>query len=119
MTCSLAVGTREERGSTHGAEQTEDFTRFGEPASVRLAVDERSIGHDVEDAARTGDELGTGTETNLNGIRQTDGLRVVVSLTAVSNTHIHDLSFQKKVVTLIIGSQPVRSVRVLSPIAIP
>jgi len=54
-----------------------------------LAIDELSVDFDIKNAATAFDELGVDTGRFLDCIRQTGGLRRVVSLNTVSNGYLH------------------------------
>lgn len=62
-----------------------------------LGVDQVSIHNDVEDSAAAFDQFRLDSRRFLNGIRQTGGLRGVVSLHAVGNADLHStfLCFQR------------------------
>ena len=54
-----------------------------------LAVDQLAIDFDVEDSPAAFDELGVDVELGLNRVRQTGGLRRVVSFYAVFDGNAH------------------------------
>lgn len=54
-----------------------------------LGVNQVSIHNDIEDSAATFDQLRLDTRCILNRVRQTGGLRGVVSLHAVSDAYFH------------------------------
>ncbi len=62
---------------------------FRESAGFLLAVDQLTVDFDVEDAPAALDELGVDVEFGLNRIRQTGGLRCIVSLYAIFNGNVH------------------------------
>jgi hypothetical protein len=72
-----------------GGQLAENLLWLGETARLALAEDLLSIHHDVEDAAGAFDELGLGPGLLLNDFRQTGGLGVVVSLSAVRDGDLH------------------------------
>ena len=62
---------------------------FGESAGFLLAVDQLAVDFDVEDSPAALDEFDGDVEFGLNRIRQTGGLRRVVSLYAILNGNVH------------------------------
>ena len=58
-------------------------------AGFLLAVDQISVDFDVEDSPAALDEFDVEPEFGLDGIRQTGGLRRVVSLYAILNRNVH------------------------------
>ncbi len=54
-----------------------------------LAVDQLAADSDVEDSAGALDQFGVDSELLLDRFRQTGGFRVVVSLHAVLDGHLH------------------------------
>ena len=71
------------------ADAVQYLRMFRESAGFFLAVDQLGIDFDVEDAPAALDELGVDVEFGLNRIRQTGGLRCVVSLYAIFNGNVH------------------------------
>lgn len=70
------------------------LARFGMPANGFLREDELAIDQDIKDAARAGNKLPTADEIlNLtfvqNFVRQTDGIRLVSSSSAILDDDIH------------------------------
>ena len=58
---------------------------FGEAVDFVFAEDAVPIDDDVEDASFTFNQFRVGSGFFFNGVRQTDGCRFVVSLSAVGN----------------------------------
>ena len=71
------------------ADAVQYLRMFRESAGFFLAVDQLAIDFDVEDAPAALDEFGGDVEFGLNRIRQTGGLRCVVSLYAIFNGNVH------------------------------
>jgi len=67
----------------------EHLVVLGEAADLVLAEDEPPIRLDVEDPARTLDELGLDPELLLDRGRQTGGLGQIVSLHAIGDADLH------------------------------
>lgn len=61
----------------------------GEASGLVFRVDDLAINLDIEDAAAALDQLSGGAGLFLDCVRQTGGLRGVVSLHAVSDTDLH------------------------------
>ena len=76
-------------GDSKVADGTEHFGVLGESAGLFLTVDELAIHLDVKDSAAAGDHLDLDLELTLDGVRQTDGLGLVVSLHAVFDGNAH------------------------------
>lgn len=76
-------------GDSKIANGTEHFGVLGESAGLFLTVDELAVHLDVKDSAAAGDHLDLNLELALDGIRQTDGLGLVVSLHAVFDRNVH------------------------------
>ncbi len=70
-------------------EAVQHLRMFRESACFFLAVDQLAVDFDVEDAPAALDEFGGDVEFGLNRIRQTGGLRCVVSLYAIFNGNMH------------------------------
>ena len=71
------------------AEAVQDFGMVRKLAGFLLAVDQISIGFNVEDSPAALDEFGVDVEFGLNRVRQTGGLRRVVSLYAILDGNLH------------------------------
>ncbi len=70
-------------------EAVQYFRMFRESAGFLLAVDQLAIDFDVEDSPAALDEFGVDVEFGLNRVRQTGGLRRVVSLYAILDGNLH------------------------------
>lgn len=68
------------------------FVMFGKPSRLMLAPDLPAVDMHVENAAAAFDHFRVDVELFPDGIRQTDGLRQVVSLNAIFDGHMHDCS---------------------------
>ena len=62
---------------------------FRKSAGLLLAVDQPAVDFNVEDAPAAFDEFGGDVEFGLDRVRQTGGLRRVVSLDTVFNGNVH------------------------------
>ena len=71
------------------ADGIEHFGVLGESACIFLTVDELAVHLDVKDSAAARDHLDPNLELALDGVRQTDGLGLVVSLHAVFDGNVH------------------------------
>ncbi len=71
------------------ADAVQDFRMFRKSAGFLLAVDQLAVGFDVEDSPAALDEFGGDVEFGLDRVRQTGGLRRVVSLYAILNGNVH------------------------------
>jgi len=71
------------------ADAVQDFRMFGESAGFLLAVDQLAVDFDVEDSPAALDEFDGDVEFGLDRVRQTGGLRRVVSLYAILNGNVH------------------------------
>ena len=71
------------------ANAVQDFRVFRKMAGFFLAVDQLAVDFDVEDSPAALDEFGGDVEFGLDRVRQTGGLRRVVSLYAILNGNVH------------------------------
>lgn len=74
-----------------GVQFGEDLVVLGEAPGLELAVNQFTVGLYVEYAARALDQLGLDAVLGLDRIRQTGGLREVVSFPAVLDADFHVL----------------------------
>ena len=74
--------------STPG-QPVQDLVVLGKAPRLVFAVDQVSVGFDVENTALALDELGLDSEFVLDRFRQTGGLGQVVSLHAIGDRHVH------------------------------
>lgn len=76
----------------HGAELADDFFGLGKPTGLVLAEDRFAVDDDVEHTATALDQLGLDADFLLDRSRQTGGIGVVVSFTAVGDRDGHALN---------------------------
>lgn len=71
------------------AELTEDFIMRGKATGFMFRIDQISVHDDIKDSASAFDQFGFSSGCLLNGVRQTGGLRGIVSLHAVGDADLH------------------------------
>lgn len=76
----------------HDAQGFENLVMLGKTILLVLAEDELSLHDHIKHAAPAGNQLRLGVELALDGIRQTGGRRLVVSLLAVGDADVHGQS---------------------------
>ncbi len=62
----------------------------GKATGLMFRVNQPTINNDIKDATASLDQFGDHPRLSLNGVRQTGGLRGVVSLHAICDRNLHD-----------------------------
>ena len=75
----------------HGRDFVQHLVVFGEPPGLVFTVNQVTVGADVKDAAPTFDQLAIDAELVFDRIRQTGGLRVIVSFYTILDRDSHRL----------------------------
>lgn len=82
-------------GDSIAIELRQDLVVRRELASLVLAIDEITVDDDVKDAAPPFDQLRLNVVLGFDRGRQTGGFGLIVSLNAVGNAHLHDVTSRK------------------------